>query len=144
MAIRLLLLVALLFWVSGVKAAEPARGQVLFKQCLGCHAIGPGAKHLYGPQLNGVFERPAGSAVGYQYSQAFQTATDGRIDWSDETLDQFLASPQNFMPGTKMVYPGVGDERQRADLIAYLRDVGSDGVIPVSYTHLTLPTKRIV
>jgi cytochrome c len=41
--------------------------------------------------------------------------------WTGETLDRFLADPDDFLPGTPMVVlPPLRDQQDRADLIAYL------------------------
>jgi cytochrome c len=43
------------------------------------------------------------------------------IIWSEKTLDRFLANPLAAVPGTAMGYAGVTDAKERADLIAYLK-----------------------
>jgi len=130
MNMRAFTFVLLLFTGLSVQASDVLEGQALFKQCLSCHAIGPEAKNLFGPQLNGVYEKPAGSVAGYDYSAAFKNATAGGLVWNDESLDKFLESPLEYMPGTKMAFPGVRDPDQRAQVLAFLRAVGVDGVLP--------------
>jgi cytochrome c len=46
------------------------------------------------------------------------------IVWSEKTLDRFLAAPTKVVPGTYMGYAGVDDPRERAGLIAYLKQAG--------------------
>jgi len=127
---RSLTFLALLLSGLSAQAGDVFEGQERFKQCLSCHAIGPDAKNLFGPQLNGIFEKTAGSAPGYDYSQPFKNAAAGGILWNDDSLDQFLENPLEYMPGTKMAFPGVRDPEERAHLIAFLRAVGVDGVLP--------------
>ncbi len=104
-----------------------ADGQQLFKQCQGCHAVGPDANNLFGPQLNGVLDRPMASASGYTYSDAFTAAVADGLVWTHETLSAYLESPMTMMPGTKMAFPGVADAEQRNDLIDYLAAINSAG-----------------
>jgi cytochrome c len=46
-----------------------------------------------------------------------------KIVWDEKALDRFLAAPMKAIPGTTMTYDGVPDRLERADLIAYLRQV---------------------
>ncbi|MBX2837880.1 MAG: c-type cytochrome [Gammaproteobacteria bacterium] len=127
---RYLLFLSLLCAVTTAQAGDPLVGQKLFKQCLGCHAVGPDAKNLFGPQLNGVFERPAGTAFGYGYSSAFENAVNGGLEWNNDSLDKFLAKPLEYMPGTKMAFPGVREPEERDHIMTYLRAIGTNGVLP--------------
>ena len=102
-------------------AADPARGERLFgTRCASCHSVGPFARSAFGPQLNGLYGRRAGSAPDYRYSPAMARSA---IVWNDKTLAAFLASPGDVVPGTKMRFWGMSNERQVADLLAYLRSV---------------------
>lgn len=124
------LILAPLFLMVTVQAnaeGDVASGQKLFGQCAACHAVGNGARHLFGPMLNGVVERPAGSAEGYEYSPAFSNAVNAGLVWDNETMDAFLQSPMSYISGTKMAFAGLPDESQRQDMIAYLKQIGSDG-----------------
>lgn len=108
-------------------AGDPEAGRAQFGQCAACHAVGPGAKHQFGPMLNGVTARPAGSAEGYSYSDALKKAVDGGLTWDEATLDEFLKSPMTYLAGTKMAFPGLPDETRRQDMIAYLQGIDNDG-----------------
>ena len=66
---------------------------------LPCHQIGVNAHGGFGPQLNGLFGRHAGSTPDYQYSHAMRTSG---IVWNDQTLAAFLRDPEKTVPGTKM------------------------------------------
>lgn len=102
-------------------AADAARieaGRKAFAPCAACHHLGPSASHGFGPQLNGLFGRQAGSAPGYSYSPAMKNA---RIVWTDASVSAFVADPGGVVPGTKMRFWSLGyDERKLADLMAYL------------------------
>jgi cytochrome c len=77
--------------------------------------------------LNGINERSAGTAEGYEYSDAFKAAVDSSGPWTEEALDSFLESPMRVIPGTKMVYPGVSNAQDRQNILAYLNSINSDG-----------------
>lgn len=95
-----------------------AHGKVLFGRCVACHSLDAG-KNLVGPSLNGVYGRKSGAVTGYQYSKAMAGAN---LTWDADTLDKFLASPGQTVPGTKMLI-GVPNPMDRADIIAFLRAV---------------------
>jgi len=69
--------------------------------------------------LAGIVGRKAGTVPGFNYSDANKNSN---VVWDEAQLDQYLTDPKQFMPGTKMIYPGVKDAEQRKALIAYLRD----------------------
>jgi cytochrome c len=98
-----------------------AQGERVFRnQCRGCHSLIPGT-HIAGPSLHGVVGRPAGDIADFEYSRALQEA---QLVWTPEALDRFLADPDAFLPGTRMVFWGL-PENARQPLIDYLRHVGA-------------------
>jgi cytochrome c len=99
---------------------DTARGREIFNQCLACHAPDPADVPNPGPDLRGVIGRPAGSVPGYRYSRALRSA---RRIWTETSLDAFLADPQAAVPGNTMPFPGISEEAQRRDLIAYLKSL---------------------
>lgn len=100
-------------------AADPlAAGRAAFKRCANCHQVGPGARSNFGPQLNGIVGRRAGSAPDFDYSPALAKA--GFV-WNEQKLAAFLRDPDEVVPGNKMRFWGLRSERQIADLLAYLR-----------------------
>lgn len=94
---------------------DPARGEAIYARCQGCHSI---ERNRIGPMHRGLFGRTAGTVAGFAYSDAMKQSG---IVWDDATLDRFLASPREVVPGTKMTYAGIADAQERADLIAYLK-----------------------
>ncbi|MFC3077548.1 c-type cytochrome [Phenylobacterium terrae] len=98
-------------------AADLENGRKKFGLCRSCHTIEPGAPNMTGPNLHGVFGRNAASVEGYNYSDVLKASN---IVWGPEPLDQWLAKPQEFLPGNKMTFLGVKDPKDRTDLIAYL------------------------
>ena len=98
--------------------ASPERGQALFRVCRACHGIDEGAAQTLGPNLRGVVGRPVASAEGYErYSPAM--ASFGGT-WTVERLDRYLHQPAAEVEGTSMVFPGIADAGERADIIAWL------------------------
>jgi cytochrome c len=104
-------------------AQDAANGEDIFKKCRACHQVGNAAKNSVGPILNAVIGRKAGSVEGYSYSSANKEAGSKGLVWSEENLFKYLENPGAFMPKTKMVFPGLKDEQDRKDLIAYLKKI---------------------
>ena len=120
-----LMAAALLAMVSArAMAQDAAAGEKDFVICRACHEIGPGAKILVGPPLNGVVGRKAGTYPGFDYSAANKNSG---ITWTKEELTKYLADPQAVVPGTKMIFPGLHNPQQVQDVIAYLSQFGPDG-----------------
>jgi cytochrome c len=94
---------------------DPKNGEAIYERCLACHAL---AYDRTGPRHCALFGRRAGSLKDFAYSEAMKRS---RIVWDEKTLDRFLASPLTAIPGTAMGYAGVQDDKERADLIAYLK-----------------------
>ncbi|ALM51392.1 c-type cytochrome [Halomonas huangheensis] len=117
------LLLSLAADISASFGAEPdssAQGERVFRnQCQGCHSLEPGV-HIAGPSLHGVVGRNAGTVADFEYSAPLQQA---QLVWTPEVLDRFLAAPDDFLPGTRMVFWGL-DEDSRHLLIDYLEWVG--------------------
>jgi cytochrome c len=98
-------------------AADPAAGEKIFKtQCGICHAVVAGQNRI-GPTLFGVVGRPAGSVPGFNYTADHKKLG---ITWDAANLDKYLTNPRAMVPDTSMVYAGLKDDTQRADLVAYL------------------------
>ena len=122
------LVAGVLAWAGGAAAgaAPPAvlqRGEQVYARCVACHAI---EANRTGPQHCGLFGRRAGTAPGFDgYSKAMR---ESRIVWTEASLDVFLRSPTEVVPGTSMGYAGVKDAQERADLIAWLRQASRPGV----------------
>ena len=102
----------------GEKPGDIAGGLMVFNQCVVCHSERAGDVPNPGPDLRGVVGRPAGSVPGFRYSRALRNA---RRSWKETTLDAFIANPQAAVPGNTMPFPGIVEETQRRDLIAYLK-----------------------
>ena len=109
---------------SGALAQDAAAGKTSFNKCLACHAIGEGAKNKVGPELNGLDGRHSGSAPGYSYSDANKNSG---ITWGKEVFLEYIKDPKAKIPGTKMVFAGIKNEKERNDLWAYISQFDKDG-----------------
>jgi cytochrome c len=100
---------------------DAAAGEKVFKKCRACHEVGADAKSKVGPELNDVVGRKAASVADFKYSKGLtEKAAAEDLVWTPENLDAFLTKPKEFVDGTKMSFPGLRKEEERADLIAYL------------------------
>ena len=106
------------------QAQDAAAGEKVFAQCRACHQVGENAKNAVGPMLNGLFGRKAGTIEGYSYSPANKNSG---LTWDEATFRDYIKDPKAKIPGTKMVYAGLKDEKRIDDLIAYLKQFDATG-----------------
>ena len=105
-------------------AQDVEAGQTSFKKCQVCHDVGEAAKNKIGPILNGLDGRKAGSVEGYSYSDANKNSG---IAWSETTFKEYINDPRAKIPDTKMVFPGIKNEKEAGDLWAYLKQFDQNG-----------------
>jgi cytochrome c len=118
-----LLTLATLAW-NPASAQDVAAGERSWNKCRACHQIGENAKNLVGPHLNGLFGRHTGSVEGYSYSTANKNAD---ITWDEAVFAEYIKDPRAKIPGTKMVFAGIKNDKEIADLTAFLKQFGPDG-----------------
>jgi cytochrome c len=116
--LRAALAAAIALSAGAAAAGDAKRGGELYARCAACHAL---AYDRVGPRHCGLLGRRAGSIPGFEYSAAMKKSG---LVWNAKTLDRFLASPMQRVPGTTMTYAGVADAKERADLVAYLEHAG--------------------
>ena len=109
---------------AAAHAQDVAAGQKVFNQCRACHLVGPAAKNGVGPELNGLFGRTSGSVAGYNYSDANKSSG---ITWDEAVFAEYMRNPKAKIPGTKMAFAGLKDEKQIADLTVYLKQFDASG-----------------
>lgn len=95
-------------------------GAKIFKKCKSCHMVGEGAKSRTGPPLTNILGTQLGIFDGFRYSKGMLALSEEGIFWSIENLDAFITKPKDFVAKTKMSFPGLKSEDDRANLIAYL------------------------
>lgn len=104
---------------ASAQSGDAARGQRVFnQQCRACHTLEKDGAQTAGPNLHGVFGRKAGTAAGYEFSDAMKKSG---ITWDETTMTDYSRDPKAKVPGTKMVFNGVKNAGQLADLVAYLK-----------------------
>jgi cytochrome c len=108
-------------------SASPQAGQSSAKVCLTCHNLAKGQGSKVGPDLYGVVGRPVASVAGFNFSAALK-ARGG--NWTFDALNKWLDNPRGDVPGTLMTFGGIGSEKQRADIIAFLNS-NSDSPLPL-------------
>jgi cytochrome c len=105
-------------------AQDVAAGKTSFNKCMACHAVGEGAKNKVGPELNGLDGRHSGTAEGYSYSDANKNSG---ITWNEAQFKDYIKDPKAKIPGTKMVFAGIKNEKEAGDLWAFLAQYDKDG-----------------
>ena len=105
-------------------AQDADAGKASFNKCLACHAVGEDAKNKVGPQLNGLNGRKSGTAADYNYSDANKNSG---ITWDEATFKDYIKDPKAKIPGTKMAFAGIKNEKEANDLWAYLAKFDKDG-----------------
>ena len=105
-------------------AQDVAAGENSFKKCLPCHAVGETAKNKVGPLLNGLEARKSGSIEGFTYTEANKNSG---LTWDEATFKDYIKDPRAKIPGTKMIFAGIKNEKEQGDLWAYLKQFGPDG-----------------
>ena len=100
-------------------------GEKVAVKCALCHTFKKGEPHKTGPNLwNVVGETPATKA-GFDYSAAMKA---NQKKWSIEHLAKYLHAPQKVVPGTKMSFAGVKNDKELANLLVYLSSLNDKKV----------------
>jgi cytochrome c len=100
-------------------SADPAAGEKIANKCKACHTLDEGGANRVGPNLYGVVGRKIASHEGFSYDDALKAKSSET--WTYENLNAFLTSPKDWAPGTKMTFAGIKGAKDRASLLAYLR-----------------------
>lgn len=122
-AFNITALLAMVF-SSSVVAQDADAGKSSLNKCQPCHSIGSGAKNKVGPELNGLDGRRAGSVPDYNYSEANKRSG---ITWNEANFREYIRDPKGKLPGTKMTFAGLKNERELGDLWAYVSQFSADG-----------------
>jgi len=124
--IATLMLIALSYRAMA-EPGNPTRGERMYRACAACHSLEHN-RNMTGPSLAEIWNRKSGSLASFpRYSPALKSAG---IIWNDDTLGEWIKDPQHFIPGNTMTFAGIKDARQRADLLAFLKDATRPGHAP--------------
>ena len=119
---------------SAHAGGDAAHGAELFQQnCAACHSPERG-QNLVGPSLYSVVGRAAASIADFSYSDAMKHCG---IVWTPDQLVAYLKAPRRYIPGVKMMFPGLPDQKDREDVVAFLSR--SQGATPASMTTIDAP-----
>src|SRR5262249_24804647 len=117
-------IVALASSAGASVAGDIAAGEKTVKKCMPCHNIGENAKNSIGPIQNGLKRRHTSPNPSHNYSDANKNSG---IVWDEATFKEYIKDPKARIPGTKMVFPGIKDEKDAEDLWSFLEQFGPDG-----------------
>ncbi len=121
-------------------SADPARGGGdAARQCASCHSFTKGGATLVGPNLYNVIGLPIAETAGYEFSSSLK-AHKGK--WSFEEMSAWLKDPKGYAAGTKMAFAGINSDKQRADVVDYLRTL-SDSPLPLPPVPKQAPAQAV-
>ncbi|MCZ8100163.1 MAG: cytochrome c family protein [Burkholderiales bacterium] len=109
---------------GAAQAQDAAAGEKVFLKCRACHQTGETAKNAVGPVLNGLIGRKSGTVEGYNYSDANKNSG---LTWDEATFKEYIKNPKAKIPGTKMIFVGLPNDKEIEDVLAYLKQFGPDG-----------------
>ena len=118
--IALLALLALPTAAMAQTAGDAAKGEKVFAKCKACHVVDAETNRV-GPYLKGLIGRNVASVPNYKYSEAMLEFAKTNPVWTEELFLTYIENPKGLVPKTKMVFPGLKKEDERADILAYLK-----------------------
>jgi cytochrome c len=116
--------VGLMVSTGAALAQDVAAGETSFRKCAPCHSIGPDAANKVGPELNGLNGRKSGTVDGFNYSDANKNSG---ITWGEAVFKEYIKDPRAKVPGTKMIFAGIKNEKELGDLWAYVSQFDKTG-----------------
>ncbi len=117
-------------------AADATKGEAVFKKCAACHTMPAGGANGIGPNLHATLGKPLGGHAGFAYSDALKGKGG---NWGFENMNDWLANPKKFAPGTKMSFAGLGNPEERANLLVYINAQGSNLPLPAVTAETAAP-----
>lgn len=108
-------------------SADAGAGEQVFKKCAACHTINQGGASGLGPNLYATMGKPIAGHAGFPYSDALKGKGG---TWTWDAMSEWLKSPKNFAPGTKMTFAGLSKPEDRANLMVYMNAQGSNIPLP--------------
>ncbi|MBR0661207.1 c-type cytochrome [Neoroseomonas oryzicola] len=106
--------------IASAQSGDAAAGQRVFNQCRACHTADQGGRNGVGPNLFGIVGRKAASIDGFRYSANMRSLAEGGLEWNEDRLRAYITNPKAVVPQGSMSFPGLRNETQLNDLIAYL------------------------
>ena len=109
-------------------SADAKAGEGAAKKCQACHDFTKGGPNKTGPNLYGIVGEKIADVPGFAFSDALKAHASET--WTYENLNTWLISPKAYAPGTKMTYAGDKDDKDRANIIAYLSTLTDSTPVP--------------
>ncbi len=110
-------------------SADADKGAKVAKKCAACHTFDDGGANKVGPNLNGILGSPVAQVAGFNYSGAL---TDLGGEWTFQRMSDYLENPKAYAPGTAMSFAGLRKPNDRANILAYLNNQGSNLALPAA------------
>lgn len=114
---------------SLLPTADAAKGAEVFKKCSACHSVNQGGANGIGPNLYGTMGKPLAGHAGFAYSDALKGVGG---NWDFDKMNAWLTSPRKFANGTKMTFAGLSNPQDRANVIVYMNQLGSNLPLPAA------------
>lgn len=127
-SLLLMSICAVLQPADALDAPDPARGPLVFQQCVACHSLRDGGQNRVGPNLFGLLDRGIAAKDDFAYSKVLQ-ARMGQA-WTPKLLNAFIAKPHQALPGSNMKFTGILNPHDRADLLAWFETATRDPNLP--------------
>ncbi|WP_375394678.1 c-type cytochrome [uncultured Sphingomonas sp.] len=126
---------------SLLPTADAARGGEVFKKCAACHTIDQGGANGIGPNLYGTLGEGIGQGkAGFAFSDALKGVGG---NWDFEKMNAWLTSPRKFAPGTKMTFAGLSSPQDRANVLLYINQQGSNLPLPAAPAAGAKPDAKV-
>ena len=106
-------------------AGDAVAGAKVFKKCKACHIVGAGAKNRVGPHLNDIIGRNIGAIDDFKYSKGLMAFAKQNPVWTESLLDAYLLNPRQVIKGGRMAFAGLRKEKDRHNVIAYLKEAST-------------------
>lgn len=126
LTLRALAVIAFSATAPAALSQDVAAGKTSFNKCVACHAVGEGVRNKVGPVLNGLDGRTSGTVEGFSYTEANKNSG---ITWNEAQFKEYIKDPKAKIPGTKMSFAGIKNEKEINDLWAFVSQFDKDGKI---------------